>query len=404
MCWVLWLEFFLNRMPYRITDRWDTKIWPSHSNCVNRWIPRVAISSFSAGSEMVIISGNHAKNHTDCPRFLHIFNIFLFFFFLAFASMAMVNYPYPAEFLAPLPAWPVKAACGLITNSTNGALAGLAAAASLFYDVSLLLINFSSLFTRFLITVLFLPTEYAKMLRHLVRVCRLRRPDRVWNRQRRDCMGFSGLYVKLQSSVFSNPFSPGLFLQLFFSTSLFPTLFFWTLFSNSFFPTPFFWPFFLTLFSEPFFLQFFSPTLFLQLFFSNFFSPTFFLQFFFSDWNLFLNLICDRVSSLNLFCVDVSGMDSELFCCVRHSNDVVRRDVRRKRRHVPVLAVDEGDAEGVLWQALSHSAARFGTSDGVLGRGFAIGHQHHLLERPARPLARWRHTEGPFSVWIFLHE
>ncbi|OQV22401.1 Dipeptidyl peptidase 2 [Hypsibius exemplaris] len=51
----------------------------------------------------------------------------------AFASMAMVNYPYPANFLGPLPAWPVNAACGLITNSTVGAMAGLAQAASLFY-------------------------------------------------------------------------------------------------------------------------------------------------------------------------------------------------------------------------------------------------------------------------------
>jgi Serine carboxypeptidase S28 len=54
----------------------------------------------------------------------------------AFASMAMVNYPYPAEFLAPLPAWPVRAACGLITNNSDGALFGLAQAASLFYTVS----------------------------------------------------------------------------------------------------------------------------------------------------------------------------------------------------------------------------------------------------------------------------
>lgn len=29
----------------------------------------------------------------------------------ALGTMAMVNYPYPTEFVAPLPAWPVKAAC-----------------------------------------------------------------------------------------------------------------------------------------------------------------------------------------------------------------------------------------------------------------------------------------------------
>ena len=36
----------------------------------------------------------------------------------AFTIMAMVDYPYAASFLGPLPAWPVHAACELIKNET----------------------------------------------------------------------------------------------------------------------------------------------------------------------------------------------------------------------------------------------------------------------------------------------
>ena len=33
--------------------------------------------------------------------------------------MSMVDYPYQADFLGTLPAWPVKAACSLLVNETS---------------------------------------------------------------------------------------------------------------------------------------------------------------------------------------------------------------------------------------------------------------------------------------------
>ena len=46
----------------------------------------------------------------------------------SFTSLAMVDYPYPASFLAPLPAYPVNVSCDLLLNAENR-LRGLALAA-----------------------------------------------------------------------------------------------------------------------------------------------------------------------------------------------------------------------------------------------------------------------------------
>lgn len=51
----------------------------------------------------------------------------------SFVSLAMCDYPYPASFLAPLPAFPVRAACALLQNASSS-LEGLAASAGLFYN------------------------------------------------------------------------------------------------------------------------------------------------------------------------------------------------------------------------------------------------------------------------------
>lgn len=54
----------------------------------------------------------------------------------SFGSMAMTDYPYPTNFLAPLPAWPVKAACSILLDAAAEGqyLEGLAQAAGLFYN------------------------------------------------------------------------------------------------------------------------------------------------------------------------------------------------------------------------------------------------------------------------------
>jgi dipeptidyl-peptidase-2 len=53
----------------------------------------------------------------------------------SFAQLAMVDYPYPASFLAPLPAYPMKVSCSyLLDNREGDVMRGLAMAVGLFYN------------------------------------------------------------------------------------------------------------------------------------------------------------------------------------------------------------------------------------------------------------------------------
>eukprot|EP00301_Raphidiophrys_heterophryoidea_P018504 c34_g1_i1.p1 GENE.c34_g1_i1~~c34_g1_i1.p1 ORF type:complete len:505 (-),score=128.97 c34_g1_i1:85-1554(-) len=53
----------------------------------------------------------------------------------SFTNLAMMDYPYPTDFLAPLPGFPVKTACQLLMNATT-LLEGLRDASTLFYGNS----------------------------------------------------------------------------------------------------------------------------------------------------------------------------------------------------------------------------------------------------------------------------
>lgn len=53
----------------------------------------------------------------------------------AFTTIAMMNYPYPADLLGPMPGHPVDVACSKITKATN-VVTGLADAAGVFYNAS----------------------------------------------------------------------------------------------------------------------------------------------------------------------------------------------------------------------------------------------------------------------------
>eukprot|EP01120_Amphizonella_sp_Union-15-10_P008998 TRINITY_DN3325_c0_g2_i1.p1 TRINITY_DN3325_c0_g2~~TRINITY_DN3325_c0_g2_i1.p1 ORF type:complete len:481 (+),score=63.13 TRINITY_DN3325_c0_g2_i1:20-1462(+) len=60
-------------------------------------------------------------------------NHLLLWIYNSFASIGMVDYPYPADFLAPLPAWPIRVACDYLLNARTP-IEGLAQAAALFYN------------------------------------------------------------------------------------------------------------------------------------------------------------------------------------------------------------------------------------------------------------------------------
>ena len=55
----------------------------------------------------------------------------------SFTSLAMTDYPYPASFLAPLPAYPVKVACDILVNNSGNILTALADAAGKFNETFL---------------------------------------------------------------------------------------------------------------------------------------------------------------------------------------------------------------------------------------------------------------------------
>lgn len=47
------------------------------------------------------------------------FELFKYWLNNAWTNLAMINYPYPANFLEPLPAWPVQGACGYLNGTYN---------------------------------------------------------------------------------------------------------------------------------------------------------------------------------------------------------------------------------------------------------------------------------------------
>ncbi|KAL6058240.1 Dipeptidyl peptidase 2 [Balamuthia mandrillaris] len=51
-----------------------------------------------------------------------------------YGTLAMMDYPYPTNFLAPLPAWPVKAACNTLLRYQDQPLKALALSAGLFFN------------------------------------------------------------------------------------------------------------------------------------------------------------------------------------------------------------------------------------------------------------------------------
>ncbi|ETO08490.1 hypothetical protein RFI_28894, partial [Reticulomyxa filosa] len=54
----------------------------------------------------------------------------------AFLTMAMVDYPYSADFLGSLPAWPVNVSCDILLTYQSNPLLALANAAGMYYNAS----------------------------------------------------------------------------------------------------------------------------------------------------------------------------------------------------------------------------------------------------------------------------
>uniref|UniRef100_A0A915LN07 Uncharacterized protein n=1 Tax=Meloidogyne javanica TaxID=6303 RepID=A0A915LN07_MELJA len=74
-------------------------------------------------------SDSQVKNANDGEELIYAIQSVL-------ETMAMVDYPYPSNFLAPLPAWPVKVACKAFISAQNPEQSALASykAVNLFYN------------------------------------------------------------------------------------------------------------------------------------------------------------------------------------------------------------------------------------------------------------------------------
>ncbi|CAE7193606.1 Dpp7 [Symbiodinium natans] len=98
--------------------------------------PDVVRSAFASVVQKAS-SAEGLKEISDTFQLCHTMNASELDHFLQYArnawtEMAMCNYPYPSSFLAPLPAWPVAAACGKVVGAKTP-MQGLADAVAMLY-------------------------------------------------------------------------------------------------------------------------------------------------------------------------------------------------------------------------------------------------------------------------------
>ena len=110
----------------------------------------------------------------------------------SFTSLAMMDYPYPTSFLAPLPAFPVREACHLLLQYPN-TVTGLAKAAGQPFHLHV----YSTSHFCYCSIVLQWIVQRFFVFRHFHSVCQLCWSHWLWNWTQFISMGLSGAWRKL---------------------------------------------------------------------------------------------------------------------------------------------------------------------------------------------------------------
>jgi len=118
---------------YQIVTKAFTDVSPQCSDTIRKsWEPLNTKFETEAGKQWITETFNLCTPITDDSSYA----VFKYWLMNAWTNLAMINYPYAANFIEPLPAWPVQGACEFLTGTydTDDEILTAIASAAFFYS------------------------------------------------------------------------------------------------------------------------------------------------------------------------------------------------------------------------------------------------------------------------------